>query len=200
MWAGSVASHSLIRTVKICLNMNINTNLHQIFLDGLNSKASPSSKTVWQHSGWILITGEQGGQCCGCGDTNGHKRRLKLFPFVFLFPVTTDHVITGKLVTCIWTNTVQHITITATAMQLYCVFLNSYYLLFSVQDVDNDQQSFASLAAAVKTLYLYYVCRSPVVEQLYWGYCVKATALSTPSFSIFTMASSVSGWTYRKPM
>lgn len=34
---------------------------------------------------------------------------------------------------------------------------------------------------------------SPVVEQLYWGYWVKATALSTPSSSICSMAFSVSG-------
>lgn len=40
----------------------------------------------------------------------------------------------------------------------------------------------------------------PVVEQLYWGYCVKATALSRPSLSISSIASSVNGWTYRNPI
>lgn len=40
----------------------------------------------------------------------------------------------------------------------------------------------------------------PVVEQLYCGYCVKAMALSRPSLSISSIASSVKGWTYRNPI
>jgi hypothetical protein len=40
----------------------------------------------------------------------------------------------------------------------------------------------------------------PVVEQLYCGYCVKAMALSKPSLSISSIASSVKGWTYRNPI
>lgn len=45
-------------------------------------------------------------------------------------------------------------------------------------------------------------CRAalPVVEQLYCGYCVKAIALSSPSLSISSIASSVKGWTYRNPI
>lgn len=58
--------------------------------------------------------------------------------------------------------------------------------------------SFALLSAFGPAICLHISLRLlPVVEQLYWGYCVNATARSTPSLRISSMQFSVNGLAYR---